>query len=94
MTQLKHVVVKEGEYSRDKSLKDLHINMSNALIRAAHGVTLNEKRLLSCAIAKLDSPRIGVRPGFNQMKIKLTAVEFAKAYTVDERTAYSLRPLF
>ena len=88
MTQLEHVVKKENEYCEGKALSNLHVNMSNILIRAAHGVTLNEKRLLSCAIAKLDSTRVGVHPGFNQMKVKLSAIEFAKTCTVDEKIAY------
>lgn len=60
------------------------VTMSNALIRAAHGLTLGEKRLVALALAKLDS-RKGANDG---LKSKIHAAEFAESFGIDERTAY------
>ena len=38
------------------------ISMSNALIRAGHGLTLAEKRIVACAVSKLNSRRV-LKPG-------------------------------
>jgi plasmid replication initiation protein len=63
---------------------DLHVNMSNELIRAAHGLKLPEKRVISLCMAKLDS----VRLNDGRYKFKLSAVEFAKEFDIDPNTAY------
>lgn len=39
----------------DLPLVEMQVNMQNALVRSAQGLKLNEKRLISCAIAKCDS---------------------------------------
>ncbi|MCD9124019.1 replication initiation protein [Cupriavidus sp. UGS-1] len=39
----------------ESPLPERQVNMANQLIRAAQGLKLNEKRLISCAIAKCDS---------------------------------------
>ena len=39
----------------DKPLPERHVNMSNALTRAAHGLTLAEKRVITCGLANTDS---------------------------------------
>lgn len=70
--------------SPDKSLNELNVNMSNALVRAAHGLTLAEKRVVSVCIAKMDS----VRPDNGRYKFRLTAQEFADTFEVDANTAY------
>lgn len=63
-----------------------HINISNALTRAAHGLTLSEKRLIFLALSKVDSKR----PPFFQENVysTVTAAEFADVYNVDITTAY------
>lgn len=81
-------VEKEGSYGRDRNLGDLHVNMSNALVRAAHGLTLNEKRLMACCIAQLDSIRTARHPTYDQTRVKLRAVDFAETYGVDSKHAY------
>lgn len=68
----------------DKSANELNVNMSNALIRAAHGLTLAEKRVVSVCIAKMDS----VRLDSGRYKFRLTAQEFAETFEVDADTAY------
>lgn len=79
---------KEGAYGHDRKLGDLHVNMSNALTRAAHGLTLNEKRLMACCIAQLDSIRTARHPTYDQTRVKLKAVDFAETYGIDEKTSY------
>jgi plasmid replication initiation protein len=60
--------------------------MSNALVRAAHGLTLSEKRLLAAAIAKLDSIRAPIRG--EPPRVKISANEFAETFSVSSDTAY------
>jgi plasmid replication initiation protein len=70
--------------SPNTPVNELNVNMSNALIRAAHGLTLAEKRVVSVSIAKMDS----VRQDNGRYKFKLTAQEFAETFEVDADTAY------
>jgi plasmid replication initiation protein len=58
--------------------------MSNLIVNAAHSLNLSEKRLVSAAMAKLDSlaKKTPTKP------IRITAVEFAECFGVNERTAY------
>jgi plasmid replication initiation protein len=60
------------------------VTMSNGLTRAAHGLTLGEKRLVALAITKLDS-RKGANDG---LKTRIHASEYAETFGVDENTAY------
>ena len=60
------------------------VTMSNGLTRAAHGLTLGEKRLIALAITKLDS-RKGTNDG---LKTRIHASEYAETFGVDEATAY------
>lgn len=85
---IKYAVKPEGSYGQGSALAELHVNMSNILVRAAHGLTLNEKRLMACCVAQIDSMRIGRRPGFDQMRVRLTAMDFAETYEVDPKVAY------
>lgn len=63
------------------------ITMSNALTRAGHGLTLAEKRIITSALAKIDS-RKTVRPG-EILTTQISAVEYAELFQVDPDTAYS-----
>jgi plasmid replication initiation protein len=85
---IKHATQPEGSYAQGNALAELHVNMSNILVRAAHGLTLSEKRLMACCVAQLDSMRIGRRPGFDQLRVKLTALDFAETYEIDPKVAY------
>lgn len=87
---LKRTTKPEGEYGRDTQIAELHVNMSNVLARAAHGLTLTEKRLIACCVAQLDSTRIGSHPssGFNQMRVRLDAIDFAETYGIDQKIVY------
>lgn len=72
--------------TKEKALGEMHVNMSNALVRAAQGLSLTEKRIMSCAVAKLDSVRSWTP---EKLRVRLTAVEYAEAFGVDESTAYT-----
>ncbi len=64
----------------------LRVTMSNALIRAAHNLSLSEKRVLSFAIASLDVfKRHG---GAETGMVKLSAHRYAEEFGVDLNTAY------
>lgn len=75
------------EVSADRLPGERWISMSNALTRAGHGLTLAEKRIVGCALSKLDSRKtiaLGTVP-----TTKITAVEYAEAFEVDLDTAYN-----
>lgn len=65
----------------------LRITMDNALVNAAQGLLLSEKRVLMFAVAKLDSMRSD--GGTASGKVKLSAIEYAEHYGVDPDTAYN-----
>jgi len=62
------------------------VTMSNALTRAAHGLSLAEKRIVMCAVAKLD-PRKG-HPAGTILITKVTAAEYAESFKIDPTSAY------
>lgn len=62
------------------------VTMSNALTRAAHCLTLSEKRIIACAISKLDSRKTIMR--HEVPRTKITAAEYAETFNVDLNTAY------
>ncbi|GAB6852445.1 replication initiation protein [Paraburkholderia kururiensis] len=71
---------------QDKQLVERHVNMSNVLVRAAQGLSLAEKRIMSACIAKLDSKRLPdpTRP----LVTRMSASEFAETFGIDTNTAY------
>lgn len=69
----------------DVPLADRRVNMDNRLTRAAQGLSLSEKRIMSAAVAKLDSVRHWTP---ETLKVKITAAEFADTFGIDARTAY------
>lgn len=73
-----------AKIDRDAPLLEQNVNMSNSLIRAAHGISLAEKRVVSACLAKMDS----VRMDNGRYKFKLTAEEFAETFCVSLDTAY------
>jgi plasmid replication initiation protein len=71
-------------------LLEYNVNMSNELIRASHGLTLVEKRVIAIIIAKIDS-RLGHKLHAHLsefQKLKLTAIEYMNTYDVDSGNAY------
>ena len=78
--KIKHAKQPEANYV----LGDLNVNMSNVLIRAAHGLSLSEKRVVCACLAKLDS----VRLADGRYKFRLSSDEYAKTFDVSTTTAY------
>lgn len=72
--------------SLERSSGDRWITMQNSLIRAGHGLSLAEKRLVMIAVSKLDS-RKRLLPG-EVPTTRITAEEYADAFQVDPNTAY------
>ena len=60
--------------------------MSNVLVRAAQGLSLAEKRIMSCCVSKLDSKRL---PDMTKPVVaRISALEFAETFGLDPNTAY------
>lgn len=70
--------------------KDQHLVVkSNSLVRASYKLSLNEQRLILQAVASLNSQRVAIRPGFNQVEqIRITAAEFGAMWKVSTKDAY------
>jgi Protein involved in initiation of plasmid replication len=88
MRNLDKYSIPEGEYGEGRTLGDLHVNMSNTLIRSAHGLNLVEKRIISACVAMIDNMRIGSNGEFNQMLVRLDAGEYGRNYGIDMKNAY------
>lgn len=75
----------------DKPLPERNVNMSNALARAAHGLTLAEKRIISCGLANTDSrsgrsyTQVLVHGGW---VVRLAAMDYAETMGIEPKTAY------
>lgn len=69
-----------------------NITMTNIVARASHELKLGEKRLICSALASLDSLSArrlfdaNVKHGFS---VKVTAVDYAAQFNLDESTAYT-----
>lgn len=70
----------------DRPAGERWVTMSNALTRAAHGLTLGEKRIIMAAVSKLDSRRAAV-PG-QVPTTKITAAEYAELAKCGMNAAY------
>jgi plasmid replication initiation protein len=83
--KLQHVHKLDAE----QSLGVLQVNMSNALTRSAHGLSLAEKRIIAACIAKTDQ-----LPNMTQVQqrgawlVRLSAADYAETFKVDINTAY------
>lgn len=73
--------------SLERDLGDRWVTMSNALTRAAHGLSLGEKRIIMAAVAKLDS---FTQPALGQAvpTTKITAAEYAEIAECEPNAAY------
>lgn len=83
--KLQHV----RKLDQEQPLADLQVNMSNALTRSAHSLSLAEKRIVAACIAKTDQ-----MPNMTQVRqrgawlVRLSAADYAEAFDVDMDTAY------
>lgn len=64
---------------------NLHVNVSNKLIRMAQGLTLAEKRVVSVCLAKLDSVKLDQT---NRYKFRISAQEFGAQFGISDQAAY------
>lgn len=84
--KLQHV----HKLDQEQSLADMQVNMSNALTRAAHSLSLSEKRIIAACIAKTDQI-----PNMTQVRqrgawlVRLSAADYAETFDVDLDTAYN-----
>lgn len=62
------------------------VNMANELIRAAHGLTLMEKRLLMLAISKLDSRKPAIP---QNMIVKVSVTDFIDEFGITAKSTYA-----
>lgn len=77
--------------STGTELADCNVTMSNKLVRASHALNLIEKRLIAAAVAKVDSRKGNtVHAHLSDFhKVRITALDYAEAYGVDPKNAYS-----
>lgn len=68
----------------DRKLGKRQVNMANDLTRAAHNLTLGEKRVVMSCVAQLDALRLES----GRYKVRLSAQEFAEAFHIADHTAY------
>lgn len=74
----------------NKSLIEMQVNMSNALTRSAHSLSLSEKRLIAACIAKTDQlPSMAQVRQRGAWLVRLSARDYAEAFDLDIDTAYS-----
>jgi plasmid replication initiation protein len=69
----------------EQPMVELQVNMSNALTRSAHGLTLAEKRIVAACIAKTDQIPNMQR---GTWLVRLSAADYAETFGVDMNTAY------
>lgn len=62
-----------------------YVSLSNELVRAAHGLTLTEKRVLMLAVSKLDSK---AKSTPENLVSKITVLELVNEYGLDSKSAY------
>ncbi|MEH5327875.1 replication initiation protein, partial [Escherichia coli] len=70
----------------ERSSGDRWVTMQNSLIRAGHGLSLPEKRIVMMAVSMLDS-RKSYRPG-DVPTTRITAAEYAALAECEMNTAY------
>lgn len=64
---------------------DLHVNMSNQLIRMAQGLTLPEKRVVSICMATLDSVKLD---NTGRYSFRISAKDFGEQFGITDQAAY------
>jgi plasmid replication initiation protein len=73
----------------EQPMAALQINMSNALTRSAHSLSLAEKRIVAACIAKTDQmPNMAQVRQRGAWLVRLSAADYAQTFGVDLDTAY------
>ena len=85
-TKAKHALSGYEANNLERPSGERWVTMSNALTRAGHGLTLSEKRIIACAVSKLDSrkpPKTG-----EVLRTRITANEYAELAGCGMNAAY------
>lgn len=74
----------------DKPLAERYVNMSNALARSAHSLTLAEKRVVAIGLAKTDSipAKLLIDASIKGWAVRVDAAEYAELFGVESSAAY------
>lgn len=91
-TALQHHTENYDVENLERPPGELWVTMSNALIRAGHGLTLAEKRLVMMAVSKLDSMKV-MHAGEVLPSVKITASEYALTYGLDPSSGVAYEAL-
>jgi plasmid replication initiation protein len=70
------------------AIADRHVTMANHIMRASHGLTLPEKRMIAAAMAKSDTTDGRALTDERFWTVKLSAAEYAETFDVTSDTAY------
>lgn len=70
----------------DRQAGDNWVTMSNALVRASHGLSLPEKRVVMLAVSKLDSRKFHSKD--NLPTVRFTAKEYSELFEIDMSESY------
>lgn len=89
MSDLAKYAVPEGEYGNGTLLGDLHVNMSNVLVRASHGLNLVEKRIVMACVSQIDSTRLGEHGEYDQKVARLSAADYGAEFGIGRNNAYN-----
>lgn len=74
--------------SSQTAIADRKVNMANAITRAAHGLSLPEKRFIAAALAKTDSTDARGLMSEQMQTVKLSAMEYAETFGITLDAAY------
>src|SRR5690625_7859835 len=79
--------VQHYDVAVDRPVGQRWVYMSNAVARAAQGLSLAEKRTVGIAASRLDSRR--VPPPGGAPVTRITAMDYAETFGIDLDTAYN-----
>lgn len=74
---------------KERMLCDMQVNMSNALARSAHSLSLSEKRIVAACIAKTDQlPSMEAVKERGAWLVRLSAADYAETFDISLDSAY------
>ncbi|MFM0327792.1 replication initiation protein, partial [Caballeronia glebae] len=74
--------------SSQTGIAERNVTMANAVTRAAHGLSLPEKRFIAAALAKTDSTDARGLMDPKVQTVKLSAIEYAETFGITLDAAY------
>jgi len=84
-TKAQHMV----RLDKEQMLCDMQVNMSNALARSAHSLSLSEKRIVAACIAKTDQlPSMEAVKERGAWLVRLSAADYAQTFDISLDSAY------